>query len=62
MKAIAKKTYKSPEVVAFNMKVRSILMNSTLDPSGDTPSVEVSDEVHNSGFSAREYDFDEDEY
>jgi hypothetical protein len=52
----------SPEVVTFNMKVRSILMNSTLDPSGDTPSVKVSGDVHNDGFSAREYDFDEDEY
>lgn len=62
MKAIAKKTYTSPEVFAFNMKVRSILMNSTLDPSGDTSSVEVSGEEHHGGFSAREYDFDEDEY
>jgi hypothetical protein len=62
MKAIAKKTYMSPEVVAFNMKVRSILMNSTLDPSGDTPSVEVSGDEHHGGFGAREYDFDEDEY
>ena len=62
MKAIAKKTYKSPEVVAFNLKIQSYLLSTSLDPSGDTPSVEVSDKVHQGGFSAREYDFDEDEY
>ena len=62
MKAIAKKTYMSPEVVAFNMKVRSILMNSTLDPNSDYPDVIISGEEHHSAFGAREYDFDEDEY
>lgn len=52
----------SPEVVAFNMKVRSILMNSTLNPNSDNPDVIVSGEEHHSAFGAREYDFDEDEY
>lgn len=62
MKTIEKKTYISPEVVAFNLKIQSYLLSTSLDPNSDNPDVIVSGEEHHSAFGAREYDFDEDEY
>lgn len=55
MKTIAKKTYTSPTVIAYDMKVQAILMGSTLDPSN--PNVSVSPGEHTGEFSAPYYDF-----
>lgn len=57
-----KKTYISPEAIVFVCKTNSLLMASKMDILEDIQNITPIDEEFNEEFSARDMEFEEDDF